>query len=148
MLGGCASTIPASTPTTYYGQDAAVIASLIPDCTGVKSGDVGAGGPSLTSTATCQLGGHSINVNGWSDPNSNDLRPLLKVSGDEIYYASGTGWTVTLGDDPTLQMQLENDAAGLLKQAGDSAVPNLDAEKTMAKTVADALQGEVVHVKP
>lgn len=149
LLSGC-SAAPAPLPTTYYGQDAAAIAAMIDGCTEITAGDIGAGdGTGLKSTATCHLDGHLVNVNSWDGSASNDLRPLLKATGNEIYYAAGTGWTVTLGDDPTLQMQLENDAAGLVAQAGNATTaPNLDAQKTMAEAVAASLGGDVVHVKP
>jgi hypothetical protein len=153
VLTGCSASHPASSPkpTTYFGEDAAAIAGHITGCDGVKAGDVGAGAPALVSTATCTLFGHVVNVNSWADATSGDLGPLMKADAKEAFYASGTGWTVTLGDDPTLQMQFENDASGLLANAMNNSKPasaNLDAQKTMANAVAKSLDGDVKHYTP
>ena len=156
MLAGCsggATAAPSPTatakPTTYYGETASALAALIPGCSDVKAGNVGKGGPGLTSTASCVLGGRTIDVNSWADATAADMVPLLKANGAELYYATGTGWTANIRRDATLQMQLTNDASGLVAAAGaPTAAADLPGEKQAATAIASALGGTVQHFLP
>lgn len=148
---------PSASPSQYKptaGADAALIAGHIPGCTAVSSGNVGKGGPDLTSTASCTLSGHTLIIDSFmSNAGLANLRELLK--GTETYYATGTtGWLVFLADQgatpdtTTLQMQLTNDAGGLTRQSLDHNTPtpsSLDAQQQLTTTVAHALNGTVVH---
>jgi|SRR5664279_389562 len=71
--------------STSPGQDAALIASHIPGCTGVTAGSVGGDGGSMTSTASCTLDGHVVILDSWESSTeaqlSNDLVAL------RTYYA-------------------------------------------------------------
>jgi hypothetical protein len=159
LLGGCSSsaggkakatpTAPKSTAfSATVGQDAAAIAGHITGCTGVASGSIGTGGPAMSSTATCTLSAHLVIIDSWTSAADATLTPGLTAA----YYAHSAGWTAFLADqgatadDTTLQMQLTNDAGGLLKQGIDeSALPraSLDAQRTLTAQIASALGGEV-----
>jgi hypothetical protein len=66
----------------------------------------------------------------------------------EVYYAAGTGWTAFVHDQQ-LQMQMTNDASGLVAAAGSTqTAADLPGEQATAKTVADALDGTVRHYQP
>lgn len=140
-------------PITYYGQTASVIAAMIPGCTGVQVGDTGGGSASgLSSTATCSLNGRLVDVNSWASQSDRDgVRALITADKVESYYAQGTGWTVTTHDTGTLQMQVTNDAAGLISQSTEqtsspTTPPDLQGQRVAAEAVAAALDGDVVHV--
>jgi hypothetical protein len=143
VLTGCS--VPSPYPTTYPGQDANAIAAMIEGCEHVTTEDVGDGDKSgLVSSASCMLNGHKVYINSWDSEDSADLHPLLAANGEEAYYATGDAWTVTLGDDPTLQYQLTNNAAELM--FGENQPANVDAERTMAETVVASLGGTVEHI--
>lgn len=153
-LAGCspaAAPRPTATskPTIKVGEDAAAIAARIPGCSQVKAGDVAAGGPAMASTATCTLGGHIVNIDSWSSIPEADITPVILSTHAQAYFATGSAWTVTLGDDPALQYQLTNQAGKLLQSSFTGATPaptNLVAEQEMAARVVQALGGHVVHV--
>lgn len=146
---------PASTPpqrfTTDYGQDAATDAAHIPGCTGVAAGSIGEHGAAggMVATASCTLDGHTVIIDTWRDEASMpDIATLAK--GDHATWAQGTGWTAIIADDgatpqqTTLQMQLTNNASGLLDEStnGDQYPPSAAAGAVLPK-VADALSGVV-----
>lgn len=142
-----------STPTTYYGQTASVVASMIKGCTGVAVGDAKDGAKSgMASTATCSLGGRLVDVNTWSSADAEaGVEAVIAANKTEAYYAKGLGWTVTTHDSGTLQMQLTNDASGLLEQGlGSSPAPtaavDVPGQKKMANAVVASLGGQVEHV--
>lgn len=139
-------------PTTYYGETASAIAALIPGCTDVKAGDVAKGGPDLASTASCVLGGRTIDINSWSDSKALDsVRSVIKANKDEVYYARGNGWTAHVRRDMTFQYQITNQADKLLALSfsGKTApAPDLRGEQEVAKTISDALSGLVEHYQP
>lgn len=152
-LTGCAAHQAAPTkPTTYYGESASAIATHIKGCTNVKTGNVGHGTASgLASTASCTLAGRIIDVNSWTNATHGDLAPMMREDKVEAYYATGKGWTVTTRDNPLLQLQILNDAAGLMKAAfANEQMPAQDVpgEKTTANAVVSSLDGHVVHVIP
>lgn len=133
-------------------DNAAAIAEHIPGCAGVASGDIGKGGPSMSSTATCTLSGHLVILDSWADSSGATLTPGLTAT----YYAHGTGWTAFLADQgatadtTTLQMQLTGDAGGLVKQSLDASAPphaSLDAQRTLSARIARALGGQPAHVR-
>lgn len=161
LLAGCAgggsqgsgtpSSTPAPTPkpTTYAGETAAAIASAVPSCTQVTPGDIGAGGPKLTSTATCVIEGRTVVFNSWNtDGAAYELMPVIEKDGVEMYYASGTGWTANVEDGPTLQWQLTNNASALLRAsfAGKMDPPrDLPGEQEVLQKVADAFAGGTLN---
>lgn len=155
LFTGCASTpaTPAPKPTTYYGQTASAIAALIKGCSDVKPGDIGDGAVSgLASTATCMLKGRQVDVNGWATSDAQEgVANLLKANAVEAYFAEGTGWTVTVSENPELQMQFENDAGGLLKYSMDNPTlpaPDVPGQKATASAAVRSLGGKVTHVTP
>lgn len=132
-----------------------MIATLIDGCTDVEVGDLNDGPKSgLASTATCTLAGRQVDVNSWVSPSdASGVEPVLAANKVEAYFAKGQGWTVTTHDDGTLQMQLTNDAAGLLQQAMDGTAPpstgsDVLGQKEMAKAVVASLGGQIIHVVP
>ncbi|MEY9950570.1 hypothetical protein [Leifsonia sp. EB34] len=153
LLAGCSATAAPTPHTTAaqvsVGEDAAAIGRLIPGCSNVMAGDVAAGGPNLTSTATCTLDGHTVNINSWSDSSDANLDEVFQSDHVEGYYAAGAAWTVTLGDDPTIQYQLTNQADKLLQSSFSGSTPapvNVSAEKQVASDAAKALGGQLRHV--
>ncbi len=152
-LSGCAATAAAPTPkpSITAGQDAASIAAMIPGCKSVAAEDILNGGKTgLVSAASCTLGGHKVFVDSFTSTGDADLRPLVAAGTVGAYWAAGHTWVVILGDDPTMQEQITNDASSLLAQgfAGGAAATNQDAEKRMAAVVVKALGGTVVHIQP
>lgn len=161
-LAGCTSSHHAATttspPSAYVpadGQDAAITASHITGCTGVQSESIGGGAQSgLKSAASCTLEGHLVIVDS-SAPGST-IEAGLVSKGTQLYYATGLGgWIAFLGEPgqtastTTLQMQLTNNASGLLDRAlnHDTVTPApLDAQQQLAGTVAKDLAGTVEHV--
>jgi uncharacterized protein YceK len=133
LLAGCSAPVAVTTapakPTTYAKEDAAKIASLISGCSAVTAMDIGNGALSgLASLASCTLGGHSLLISSYVSHDEADLGPLMEASGAEVYYVQGDTWAVQLNDSGT--------------------AVNLDAEKTMAKSVVSAIGGAVEHFKP
>lgn len=165
VVAGCSSARHSGTPpgpsssSAYMppdGQDAAITASHIPGCTGVQSEGVGQGGNGApTSAASCTLDGHLVIVDSFA-PGGGTIDAGLLSKGKQIYYASGIGgWLAFLGDPgetastTTLQMQLTNDAGGLLHQATSGTAPTpapLDAQQQISAIVAKDLRGAVEHV--
>jgi hypothetical protein len=164
LVAGCSSAggpaSHSSTPTVpaapsyspEVGADAALIAGHIPGCSGVESGSVGAGGPSMTSSATCTLQGHLVILDGFASPDDASISDSLTK--DEYYFAYGGSWLAFLaGQGATaaqtvLQMQMTNDAAGLLRYATDNSTPpraSLDAQQQLSGVIAKALDGRVGH---
>lgn len=147
-------TSPTATPkpTTYYGETASAIAALIPGCTDVKAGDVAKGGPDLASTASCVLGGRTIDINSWSDSMALDgARSVIKANKDEVYYARGNGWTAHVRRDMTFQYQITNQADKLLELSfsGHTApAADLPGEQEVSKAISAALGGLVEHNQP
>jgi hypothetical protein len=105
--------------TTTYGQDAALIASHVPDCTDVAAGDIGggadAGGVSL---AHCTMLGHQVSLYTWKDETSE--ASAISIDHELPFSASGTGWTEVLADTGAT-----------------------DVQKQIAQAFADALDGKV-----
>lgn len=148
---------PPSTPakasqfTTTYGQDAATIESHIPGCTGITSGSIEGGAKSgMVSTASCTLAGHVLILDTWSDAASSDIGATAASSKTTTCYAEGTGWSAFLADDgvppaqSVLQMQLTNDASGLLAESQNPHPPtNASAQTQACRVVAKALGGTV-----
>lgn len=139
-------------PTTYYGETASAIAALIPGCTDVKAGDVAKGGPDLTSTASCVLGGRTIDINSWSDSKAlESARYVIKANKNEVYYARGNGWTAHVRRDMTFQYQITNQADKLLELSfsGHTApAADLRGEQEASQAISDALGGLVEHNQP
>ncbi|GAB2751592.1 hypothetical protein GCM10027090_22530 [Sinomonas soli] len=147
--GSTPSPTPTPKPTTYAGETASAIAAAVPSCTQVTQGDIGAGGPDLTSTATCVIGGRTVRFNSWNlEDSAFKLEPVLKADKVELYYASGTGWTANVEDGPTLQWQLTNNASALLQAsfAQKTDPPrDLPGEKETLQKVADAFAGSTLN---
>ena len=143
---------PTPKPTTYFGETASAVAALIPGCTNVQAGDVARGGPDLASTASCVLGGRTVDVNSWRDNKAMDsMRNVVKTNKDEVYYATGNGWSAHVRRDMTFQYQITNQAEKLLKLSfsGHTApAADLRGEQEAAKTISDALGGLVEHYQP
>lgn len=139
-------------PTTHYGETASAVAAQIPGCTDIKSGDIAKGGPDLASTASCDLGGRTIDFNSWRDSKAMDnMRNVVKANKDEVYYASGTGWTAHVRRDMSFQYQITNQAGKLLELSvsGKTApAPDLEGERDVSQKIADALNGVLEHYKP
>lgn len=137
-------------PSTHYGQTATTIGSQIIGCTNVVAGDVGKGGPSMASTATCMLSGRMVTINSWTTVEAiDDVKAVLQASKKAAYFAQGEGWTVTATDDPDLQRQMTNDAAALLASAlagKTAAPPDLPGQRTSAEAVVASLDGTIVAV--
>lgn len=145
-----------SSSTAYLpatGDDAALIAEHIAGCTGVHAGDAGGGSKTgLRSTATCTLDGHLLIVDSFATTPEADISI---VAGTTTTYAHGDAWDVFLADQgqtadtTTLQMQITNDAAGLLEQSTgqtDTPVPaDADAQQTILTKVVADLQGQLLH---
>jgi hypothetical protein len=83
-----------------------------------------------------------------SSEQSSDVANVARAGKQETYFALGKGWTAAVGDDPTLQYQLTNDAENLMKMAfaGPRAAADVPGEKDAATALAKALGGRVVHV--
>jgi hypothetical protein len=152
-LTGCATatTVAAPAPTTYYGQTATAVATLITGCTDIKVGDIGKGAQSgLTSTATCMLNGRLVNINAWASADAQGgVAGVLRADTTEAYFAEGTGWTLTTADNVMLQLQLTNDAGALMQYSADNPTPppaDLPGEKSTAEAAAKALGGKVTHL--
>ncbi|MBO1269609.1 hypothetical protein [Arthrobacter cavernae] len=146
---GAASTTPEPKPTTYYGQTASAIAALVPGCGSVQASDVGKGGPGMASTASCVLGGRTVDFYSWSDAKAAaGVASVIQVNKDEVYYAAGTGWTAHVRRDMTFHWQLTNDAGNLTKYAFEKhPIPaaDLPGEKSASEQIATALDGSVQH---
>ena len=107
----------------------------------------------MTSTASCTLDGHLVIIDSFTSSSRFADMPAL-TKGTETYYAQGSGWLAFLADrgqtadETTLQMQLTNDAGGLVSQALNSSAPppsSLDAQKQIVQVIATALGGTVGH---
>jgi hypothetical protein len=160
-LTGCGSTVaattemgtPSSTPspkaTTYFGETASAIAVEVPGCSAITAGDVGKGGPGMASTASCVMGGRTVDFYSWSDATSlAGVANVVRANKDEVYYAQGTGWTAHVRRDMTFQWQLTNDAGNLIKYSFDhhtAPAPDLPGEKVTSEQIAGALSGSVEH---
>lgn len=157
LLTGCSSApapVPTAVkPTTYYGQTASAIATLIDGCSDVKPGDVGKGAASgLTSTATCMLNGRLVDINSWASADAQSgVAGVFKADQIEAYFAEGTGWTVLTQDNPEVQLQMRNEAGALMKYAMDNPTQppvDLPGEKSTSEAAVLALGGKVTHVMP
>lgn len=146
---GTPSTAPAPKPTTYYGQTAAAIAALVPACSGIQAGDIGKGGPDMASTASCVLGGRTVDFYGWSSAQAAaGVVDVLRANKDEVYYAAGTGWTAHVRRDMNFQWQLTNNATSLIRYAAEKhpkPAADLPGEKATSQQIAEALGGNVEH---
>jgi hypothetical protein len=144
-----ASSAPAPKPTTYFGQTASAIAALVPGCSAVQAGDVGKGGPGMASTASCVIGGRTVDFYSWRDTQASaGVADVVRANKDEVYYATGTGWTAHVRRDMTFQWQLTNDASNLLKYAFEHhATPaaDLPGERSTSEQIAAVLGGSVEH---
>lgn len=106
----------------------------------------------MKSTASCTLAGHVVIIDSWAAGTDPRLyHSLVKV---RTGYSYGDNWTEILADPgrtpakAVLQMQLTNDAGGLLQAAYDRPRPaSLDAQKTLSRVVARALGGTAAVVK-
>jgi hypothetical protein len=155
-LTGCSTATAAVKPKpthvpTAVGEDAALIAKRIEGCTNVQAGDIASGAPSLLSTATCTIDGHTVNINSWASASDANLDLLLIKDNRDTYYASGDAWTVTLGDDPMLQYQLTNQGGKLFADAinGHTTWPtDPSAEEDISKAAVASLGGAVQHASP
>jgi hypothetical protein len=160
VLAGCSQSTTGSTaqtpsqtpspkPTTYAGETASAIASSVPACTQVTPGDIGKGGPDMTSTASCVIGGRTVDFDSWSTNDAVDeVLPLLQKNKEELYYATGNGWTAFVRNSPVLQWQLTNNGGELFDYGlnGKTDPPrDLPGEQATLQKVADALQGATVY---
>ncbi|QCB97105.1 hypothetical protein E5206_09330 [Arthrobacter sp. PAMC25564] len=147
---GTASSTPAPKPTTYFGQTASAIAALVPGCSAIQAGDVGQGGPGMASTASCVIGGRTVDFYSWSDANASaEVAGVVRADEDEVYYAAGAGWTAHVRRDMTFHWQLTNDAGNLTQYAVEDHVdpiPDLPGEKLTSEQIAAALAGSVEHI--
>lgn len=144
------SSAPSYTPSP--GDDAALIAQHIVGCSGVLAGDIGGGASTaLSSTATCTLDGHLVIVDSF---NSEGAGGISSLASPGTTYATGGSWVAFLADQgqtaatTTLQMQITNDAGGLLQQETDGTTPtpaSADAQHIILKRVADDLHGTLEH---
>lgn len=145
QASGTPSPTPTPKPTTYAGETAAAIASAVPSCTQVTAGNIGAGGPKLTSTATCVIDGRTVVFDSWNtDASASELLPVLQSDNTELYYVSGTGWTANVEDGPTLQWQLTNNAGALYQaslQHQTDPPRDLPGEQQTLQKVADTFSG-------
>lgn len=137
--------------STRPGQDAALIAEHITGCAGVRAGNIGAGGKGgMTSTANCTLHGHLVIVDSWESDSAALVSNQLVSA--PTWYAHGSAWTAFLADPgqtadtTTLQMQLTNNAAGLLGPAPTPA--SLDVQQAVAREVARDLGGYATEARP
>ena len=143
-----------SKPTTYYGEAASAIATMIPECRDVQAEDVASGPLSgLSSLATCTLDGRKLTVYSWADGSkAGGVSEMLAINkSQEAWYANGEGWTAIVQYDDTLMHQLTNQADKLLADAwkGESAPPaDIPGEKSAAEKVVAALGGDVAHYQP
>lgn len=135
-----------------YGETASAVAALIPGCADIKPGDIAKGGPDLASTASCVLDGRTIDFNSWRDSKAIDsMRNVIEANKDEVYYASGTGWTAHVRRDMSFQYQITNQAGKLLELGLSDQTrpaPDLKGEQEASQKIADALNGVVEHNKP
>lgn len=155
MLAGCSTAAtPKPHPTfkTTFGSSASTIASHVDKCNGVAAGDIAKGGPALASTATCVLLGHTVVINSWAtQSDEDDLDAILAADKSEVYYAKGNGWTAIIGDDPTLQLQLTNQAGELLQRQLDGKTPrpiDVSGSHDIAKAVVASIGGTIAHYAP
>jgi hypothetical protein len=99
----------------------------------------------MTSTASCVIGGRTIDFDSWSSSDSvNEVLPLLKESKEELYYASGPGWTAFVRISPVLQWQLTNNSSELFNytlQRKTEPPHDLPGEQEALQKVVDAFQG-------
>lgn len=143
-----ASITPTPKPTTYYGQTASAIAALVPGCSAIQAGDVGKGGPDMTSTASCVLGGRTVDFFSWQ-ASASGPKSVITANKVEVYYAAGTGWTAHVRRDMTLFWQLTNDAGNLIRYAythPSPPAPDLPGEKATTEQIAATVGGSVEHV--
>lgn len=81
----------------------------------------------MLSAASCTLDRHLVIVDTWQT-GQDVISPQLTPD-TTVYYAHGTGWTAFLAEQgttaatSTLQMQLTNDAGGLLAQSTSGNPP-------------------------
>jgi len=98
------------------------------------------------------LNGRTVTFNSWSTADARDgVKAVFQAKQAEAYYAQGEGWSVTATDDPTLQLQLTNDAAALIADSLAEKTPpppDLPGQKASAEAVVAALDGSVVHIQP
>jgi hypothetical protein len=146
---GTASSTPAPKPTTYFGQTASAVAALVPGCSAVQAGDVGKGGPGMASTASCVIGGRTVDFYSWSSA-SVGPESVIAANKAEVYYAAGTGWTAHVRRDMTFHWQLTNDAVNLTRNASENhPTPTADlvGEESTSEQIAEALGGSVEHIR-
>lgn len=135
------------------GQDAALIASHIPGCAGLAAGSVEPRRPRHDLDRYVHAARPPLILDSFTAANATAaLPPLLKDNKTPTFYADGGSWiafTADQGATPeqtTLQMQLTNDAAGLLRQSIDhsqSPPTASDAQQAIAAAVVAALGGKV-----
>ncbi len=162
LLAGCSSGGKTAAPSTStrvvpayraaVGADAAEIATHIKGCSGIRAGSVGAGGRALSSTASCTLAGHVVVIDSWTVASAAVLSAELVDA--PTWYAHGSAWCAFLADPgqsaakSVLQMQLTNDAAGLLDEAYHPVRPaSQPAQKSAAAVVAKDLSGQATFVR-
>jgi hypothetical protein len=90
-----------------------------------------------------------VNINSWQTDGKTMVQGVFESNAHEAYYATGDGWTVSVGDDETLQMQFTNDAGGLFRKSlnGETPMPgDVDGEKAVSEIVVKSIGGSVVHV--
>ncbi|NVM97690.1 hypothetical protein [Arthrobacter sp. SDTb3-6] len=153
-VAAATSPTASSKPSTYYGEAASAIATLIPDCKDVQVGDVASGPQSgLSSLATCTLDGRKLTVYSWADgPSADSVSEMLAANkSQEAWYVNGNGWTAIVQYDDTLMYQLTNQADKLLADGFAGVTPppaDVPGEKAAADKVVAALGGDVVHYQP
>jgi hypothetical protein len=114
VIAACATThrtpkpaaTSASSFTTTYGEDAALLAAHIPACSHVTRGRIAAGQTtSAKLVSTCMLLRHPIVVYTWPDATSEHDAELLLSTSPPSYSASGAGWTQIVADNAPLEVQ-------------------------------------------
>lgn len=88
---------------TTYGQDAAMLLSHVPGCTGITAEAVGDYVSAASSAATCVLSGHKVVLYAWPSADAQQT-PLSMLSGAQTH-AAGTGWTELVVDGSALTAQ-------------------------------------------
>jgi hypothetical protein len=159
-LTGCGSTAVAETvatsstptpkPTTYFGETASAIAALVSGCSAITAGEVGKGGPGMASTASCVIGGRTVDFYSWRDAAAlAGVANVVRANKNEVYYAQGIGWTAHIRRDMNFQWQLTNDAGNLIRYASEShpsPAADLPAEKSTSEQIAAVLGGSLEHI--
>ncbi len=140
----------ATKPATYPGETAATIAGLIKECTDVTPGAIAGGGDSgMTSTASCLINGRKVWIDSYASAEKADPQRLLEANKAETYYVIGNGWVVTSDDNPSLHLQLTNQAGELIKQqlAGFAPPPpDLPGQRSSMEVVVTSIGGKLHHV--